>query len=181
MPQITFKSIIYPAVGFIVACLAVLYFFVWPQWEKYSAVQQQLQIAETANQNLSQTQAALAIFLESYNDNKQYQNTADLALPVKTENLAHLTSNIGDMATASGVLLSNFSITEPDAKEARVENSIQVVELNLSASGSYLAFRDFVLRLENNLRLMDLTHAVLKADETGSLQYQIKFNVYFQK
>lgn len=177
----TFKSIIYSAGILVVAILAAGYFFAAPQWSEYSQAKAQLATATIDNQNLTAAQLALQGFLDSYGKYQAQVSGVNLALPKGSEDLADLTYNIGSLASASGITLSNFTIDESTLAKLPVKNSIQAAVVSLAASGSYLALRDFVLRLESNQRIMDIMHIMLKEGDNNLLQYQISLQIYYQQ
>lgn len=183
MAQTTFKSITITAAILIIASFAVGYFVTTPAWAKYSQNKTALSKANTDHENLQQSLAAMRSYLDSFKSRSKDVTTANLALPVKSLDIANLTSSIDGLAKASGIILSNFSAQETRgiSEAVKPENSIQAVTISLSATGTYASLRNFILRLESNLRIMDLSHIALKADDSGVIQYDINFNTYYQK
>ena len=51
----------------------------------------------------------------------------------------------------------------------------------LIQGSGYNSFKDFMIRLENDLRLIDVGHVTLKVDDNGLIQYQVNMQTYFQK
>lgn len=178
----TFKSI-YVIVFLIMACFGLGYFVAYPQYTKYSAAKAQLAILQADNEKLNQDLAAIQSFSDSFKSHQQESATASLALPAKSSDLGNLLASLGDLAKSSGVALSNVNITDTanTASSAVSDNSIQVVPIALSASGSYPAFKDFMIRLQTHLRLVDVGHVSLKGDEAGQVQYQVNIKTYYQK
>jgi Tfp pilus assembly protein PilO len=179
MAQTTFKSIVSIAVILIIASLGVGYFGTLKVWGNYSTSKTQLAQLQKDNQHLTETLSLVQSFLDNYKTHQKDAVKVSLALPLKSADLADFMSGIEDLGKSSGILLSNISFEEPTAKAA--DNSIQALPVSLSASGSYASFKDFILRLETHLRLIDLVHVTAKADDSGQIQYQITFNTYYQK
>src|SRR5258708_6784269 len=156
MPQTSFKSIAIRASILILAIIGVGYFVTLSQWHKYSATKETLNSVQADNQQLTSGLSSLQKFLDSYTS--QQKNTTTLlnsALPVGGTDVSNLSVVIGDDAKASGIVLSSFSIDEGSSSDKKVvlENTIQPVRISLTAQGSYASFKDFILRLEQSLRL----------------------------
>lgn len=183
MTNFNFKSLTSTAAILVVACLAVGYFATRPAWSNYQDAQAKMSALSDTNQKLNDSLNSLESFLNSFHANSGQVSGMNLALPVKSADLTNFIASLGDMAQTSGVVLSNFSVDENNAAQTKPTalNAVQPVTVNLTASGNYSSFRDFMVRLENNLRLLDINHITLKADQDGLLEYQISFKTYYQK
>ncbi len=184
MPQTSFKSIASVAVLLIVACFGLAYFVTTQQWTKHKQEQAKLTSLQADNQKLTDALASIKNFLTSYDSNKKSTADVSLALPVRSADLANFTSSVGDLAKSAGVVLSNITINDSNAGAApktAPDNSIQVVPITLLASGSYASFKDFMIRLEEHLRLVDISHVAMKSNDNGLIQYDINLQTYFQK
>ena len=177
-----FRSLTSSTVLLLLACLILGLFVARPQWHKYTDAQAQLAALQTANSNLQDGLNSVQSFLSSYKSNSGNTQLVNQALPVKSSDMQDFVSSIDQMAQASGVLLSNLSVEEenPTAKPVP-PNTIQAVVINMSASGNFASFKDLMLRMENYLRIVDINHVTLKADDTGTIEYQIDFRTYYQK
>ncbi len=186
MPQTSFRSFATTATILIIALLWAAYFVTVPQWHKYQDSKQAQLTAESDNGNLKLALSSLQGFIDSYHQQTKNVSTVNASLPAKSEDMANFTASIGGLAQASGVVLSDFSI-EGDSnvlsrfKKTPLENSIQPVAITFTASGSYPSFKDFILRLENHQRLVDINHITLRQDENGQIQYQVSLKTYYQK
>jgi len=167
----------------LIACFGVGYFFTNQQWAGYNQVKADVAQKETQQRELNDALASVQAFITAYKSRLSDAAMVNLALPAKGSDLPNLLSSIEEMAKASGVVLSNFQVTDPVAVsgKAALENSIQTQKIDLVASGSYASFVNFMTRLQGNLRLMDLDHVTVKADENGQLQYNISLRTYYQK
>lgn len=182
MGQTTFKSVMMTGGALILALIGVGYFVTSPQWGKYSEAKAELALAQANNQTTNQALSSLQAFLDDYQKQDENIVKASSALPLKSADLANFVGSVGDLAKVSGVVLSNFSVDELTSKDKTPpENSLQAVAINLSASGSYPSFKDFVLRLENHLRIIDVSHITLKQDDSGHIQYQVTLKTYYQR
>jgi Tfp pilus assembly protein PilO len=152
----------------------------------YQLGAQQVANAATENQNLTEALASVQEFLASYENHKANSELANLTLPARNVDMANLVSSLSRIAGLSGVSLSNFQISNPSTQAVATPNSIQIQKLTLSVTGSYLSFKDFMNRLEEHQRLVDVSAIALNSTEsspvgTPILEYQISLNTYYQQ
>lgn len=166
----------------ILACFGVGFFFTLDQWTSYSLAKSALEQKQAEQQQLKEALSLAENFVAEFNSKAKDAEVANLALPAKDSDLSNLIANLGDMAKASGLALSDFGVEQVvPAGNPVVENGIQTQKINLTASGNYASFKDFVLRLQNNIRIMDVDQVTAKADESGQVEYQMVIRAYYQK
>ncbi|MEI6305065.1 MAG: hypothetical protein WCP09_03580 [Candidatus Taylorbacteria bacterium] len=56
---------------------------------------------------------------------------------------------------------------------------LDTVSVSFSLSAPYLQFINFMQSLEANLRVMDLTHMTMTANDTGTYDYSVEFRTYW--
>lgn len=172
-------SKIWVGIILIVACMGAG-FFANKFYHGYSDAMSRSKQLNQQSSELNQGSTKTDIFLAGYLDKKSDAKLLNLALPAHDSDIINFMANVAQSAQQSGVSLSGFQITEP-AQDKAVDNSIQSMELSLSGRGSYPSLKDFLLRLETSLRLIDITHLTLTADENANLQYQMTIKTYYQK
>lgn len=170
----------------LLACLGVGYFFTAGQWTAYNQAKADVAQKQNQQRELNEALASIQSFTAAYKARLSDASMVNLALPSKSGDLPNLLSSIEEMAKAAGVSLSNFQITDSGTvtgagQKPALENSIQTQKVDMVASGSYASFVNFMMRLQNNLRLMDVDHVTVRADENGQLQYNIQLRTYYQK
>lgn len=164
-----------------IAAIAVGLYWAKPQWAAYSQASTMLQEEEAKNAQLEQTLNSINAFLDAYDKQEPNIETVNLALPVKSLKEADFVSSLGQLAQASGIVLSNLQMTASSSVEKIAPaNTINAQKISFTATGSYASFNDFVLRLESHLRLMDIHHVSVKQDESGQLDYQVDLTTYYQ-
>lgn len=120
-------------------------------------------------------------------------------LPDGVDNV-QLILDLDALAARSGVTLSDFDIkglegegttdgatptipTQPVVPNARGvlsdSSPIDSVELTMSATGSYTAFRRFLTGIEQSLRPMDLVSLSVDESETGVYTYDLTLRIYW--
>ncbi len=167
----------------VVVCFAVGFFALKPQWEVNVERRAALAIAQEQHDQNKKSLESVQNFLKDYDQHNTDVTTTNLALPVKDVDAGNFVSGLGDLAKASGITLSNLQInpTSTAVDQTPIANSIQTQGINFTASGSYPAFKDFILRLENHLRLVDIKRVTLKEDDSGLIEYQIELTTYYQQ
>jgi Tfp pilus assembly protein PilO len=178
------KSIV--ALALVIGCLAALYFLFANLWPAYATEQNNLKQAQTENDRLNKALASVQTFINGFKNQDQNVALAQLTLPNKSNDMANFSNVLSQAASASGVSLGNFSVGEiANGERSLQDNSIQVTDINISASGGYPSFKDFILRLERSLRLIDVYHASLRAESgqgaASLLNYNLRLRTYYQK
>lgn len=170
----------------LLACIGVGYFFTAAQWSSYNETKAVVAQKEKQQAELNEALSSVQAFTAAYKARLSDVSTVNLALPPKSGDLPNLLTSVEEMAKAAGVALSNFQITDSAnltgaGVKPALENSIQTQKIDMVASGSYASFVNFMMRLQNNLRIMDVDHVTVKADENGQLTYDIHMRAYYQK
>lgn len=114
-------------------------------------------------------------------------------LPDNVDNV-QLIVDLNALAARSGVVLSGFNIsgaaqgaaadtpatTDANASLVLKETEpIESLELSVSATGSYNAFRTFLDGLELSLRQLDITELSVQSSETGVYTYSMTIRLYW--
>ena len=117
--------------------------------------------------------------------NQQYAaNAAELkrfsyVVPA-TKSAAELVSTVQALASQNGLTLTTIQLAGISTQDT---NPYNTQAINLSLSGSYLAFRSFLSALESNIRLIDVlsVNANPTAENSSLISFQIRGNAYFLK
>jgi Tfp pilus assembly protein PilO len=132
-----------------------------------------------------QVLAAAAAFQEkedALNAAKNEIPEADLArletlLPRSVDNVA-LILDLTALAARSGVTLSDINVL-PVSETAEGQGTLGTVDLNLTAAGSYSAFRNFLKGIEKSARILDVVRLVVNNSETGVYRYTVSLRLYW--
>ena len=83
----------------------------------------------------------------------------------------------GTSGSTAPVMLSN------NAANANVIATpvLDTVTVSFSVSAPYLQFISFMQDLEADLRIMDLTHLTMSANDTGTYDYNVEFKTYWMR
>lgn len=155
----------------------------WPAYNDTKALQSQ---AEAESARLNKSLSSVQTFLNTYRDEEKNAARLNLALPNGNADMANFVSSLPQLASASGIVLTNFQVSDTEDDEDQLMYGIVSVDLSLSLAGTYLSFKDFMLRLEKHLRIVDVSNVSLSSgSNTGSaslsLLYQVRLKTYYQK
>ncbi len=165
----------------VVASLIVGYFVTVPFWKKLSTARAELTRAQLDSANLKAAQSALQAFIVKYESLSDQAKLATKALPSEPES-AVLLASIEELANAAGVALSSINVIDSAPTGAEPPAfSVIAHDVSIDGSGSYFSFRDFLNRLENHLRIIDLRTIDFSVDDAFNLQFQLQIRTYYQK
>ncbi len=166
----------------LLASIGTGYFFTYKAYNNYVSANSELGQIQHQNQDLNDSLSKVDQFLAEYENGKKNAGTAELALPAKSSDIPNILGGLGDLASASGIVLASFNMTEPEDIDPAASNTIQVINITLGGSGTYASFEDFILRLENHLRLMDIDRInIATQGDSNNFQYQLSLKTYYQK
>ena len=160
------------------------YFGVWPQWKTYSTAQAQLKNAQEEQQKLQVAQTQLNDFLNEYSQHSADADRVNSALPLSRNEIYNVLNNLDVLSQQSGVGLAGLTthdLPETDQLGAQT-NSIIPMDVDITVTGTYFAFKEFLSSLEKNLRIIDVYSMSVTAnnDKTGN-NYVLVFKTYYQK
>jgi len=154
----------------------------------------------SAKQEVASLDSALAA-ADAFKERENQLERERLALPA--DKLARLEAFLPDnvnniqlildldaLAARSGVRLSNFNVGEQPAEGSNQGNAggdlslqetetVGNLEITVTATGSYAAFRSFLEASERSLRLLDLVSVNVKAERSGVYTYDMTFRIYW--
>jgi Tfp pilus assembly protein PilO len=172
----------------IIAIFALGYFGVYGMWTNLSDAKTNFEITQTENDKLKQAQQDLTTFINDFQKNKELASKADRTLPVGDPDLPYLLDIFAKISqeTSMNLVQMNFQQRQKkDPSEQDPPNTIQYIDVNTELTGSYEAFKEFLLRVQGSLRLIDLLDVAVTAAEGEAdprlLNFSINFRTYYQK
>jgi Tfp pilus assembly protein PilO len=170
----------------IAVILGLGYFGVYGQWGKLGDARAAFDISKKQNEELKQAREQLTTFLAEYERNKDKAALADRALPKGTPGIPYLLDLYSKVVVESGLNLTSLNITDSaDDNTDAAPQSIQVLDLDFDVTGTYEAYKEFLLRVQRNLRISDIISMnVTGADgatDTGTLKFTLSLRTYYQK
>lgn len=102
--------------------------------------------------------------------------------------------DLNALASRSGVTLSNFGIKEnklvaadsgallgAGAMNNPTSKGTESLDLSVTATGTYGAFRTFLYGIEHSLRPLDITQIIISDSKTGVYTYDMTLRIYWLK
>ncbi len=111
-------------------------------------------------------------------------------LPDGVDNV-QLILNLDALAARSGMRLANYNTSAPSTPAGnegtqpngtlilRTEQSVDSIELTMTGTGTYAAFRTFLAGIEGSLRPLDLVALDVKSAKTGVYTYNMTLRLYW--
>jgi Tfp pilus assembly protein PilO len=174
------KSII--SVVLILGSVIIGYFFVWPKWNDYSAVKAELTLANQQKDQLALAQTQLTNFLAEYKQHSADAARLSQSLPLSSSEMHNILNNLDSLTKSSGLTLGELSILDtPESDQlGAAAHSVSPIELSISGSGPYPAFKSFLTNLESNLRLIDINTVSFDGVDSSNMKFNLTFRTYYQ-
>ncbi len=165
-------------------CVAIALFFLWPSvfgsWSEMQALRAALAERVTLNDAriaILTKAAAEYVKFQKISTGESGKNLAEVG-PVKKE-VAEVISAVQDIATTSGLQLSQLQIAQLQGKES---DAYHTMTLDIEMAGSYPALRTFLGSLEQYVRILNVSTIQISADQAGAgLKFALKAEAYFIK
>ena len=77
------------------------------------------------------------------------------------------------------MVLSDIGVTPPAEDQAALQGSIGSVDLTLTATGTYKAFRTFLSGIERSARMLDVIRVSVRGSDTGVYAYSMTIRLYW--
>lgn len=176
----------------LMVAIGIFFVYVNPTWSGSIAA------AKAAIASDNQALAAARIYANQQNELAAARNAidpADLArlatfLPNSVDNVG-LILNLNALAARSGLSLSNIDVAKNSASTGSTNantagtlsvaaaSPVGLVDISLSAVGTYTALKTFLDGVEKSERLLDVQDLVIRGSDTGVYTYQIKLRLYW--
>lgn len=163
-----------------ILAIAGLLAFAWayPTYKKIAAAKEAIVIREQVLAERTQIIENVEALSKEYERRSNEVSKFSQVLPGK-KNLAELIASVEAMATRSGVVVSEFKIS--DAKAAEGE-PVTKIEISFKIDASYEALIGFLNNIEKNIRILDINTIDIGSKEgINILNISLKGNTYIIK
>lgn len=160
-------------------------------------LQDNIKTQETVIKDSKDTLKRLKELAAYITENKESINKFDLILPVDEEK-ANLLSNLDSLASANGLSTLKIAFEESNNSASGQQGAAGAASKNydfdsrsikMSMRGSYLSFKNFLVAIEKNLRVLDIVSVDFSAEssskeaegERKTYSYNVGFKTYLQK
>jgi Tfp pilus assembly protein PilO len=128
--------------------------------------------------------------LKDYNDiSSEDRDNLDKMLPNTVDNI-RLVIDLNNVALQHGLALKGVTATAKDDSSGQSSAgsaggisipTLDTVSVSFSVSAPYQQFISFMQDLEASLRIMDVTHLTVTANDTGTYDFAVQLNTYWMR
>jgi len=127
--------------------------------------------------------------LKDYNNlSADEKERLNMMLPNTVDNI-RLIIDLNSIAVKRNLTLRNIkAVASTDGQKANAVDTtaiavpiLDTVTVSFSLSAPYREFITFLQTLEADLRIMDLTHLTMSANDTGTYDYSVEFKTYWMR
>jgi hypothetical protein len=167
----------------VLVAIALGYFGVMPRWTVYKDAQASRLLAQQENDKVKQGQAKLNSFLAEYKKHAEDAKTLNEALPLNQAAIYNVLNNLDTLSRQAGVTLTTLSTKDASGSDqlGAKPNTIYAIDIAISGSAFYPTFKDFLLKLEDNLRIIDVNTLSIEQTDSKPGTFSINFKTYYQK
>ncbi len=166
------------------ATIFVYSIFLKPSYDEVNILRGELAAERQALAEQGVIVEKVKMALAQYQDLAHIADTISLVLPVK-EAYPTLMNQLDTMSKNAGIFLESVNINQLTAslKPAGASQSPAptTLQLTMNLIGPYASFRDFLSKIETNVRLMDVVRFSITPAAVGqNYNYNLLLNTYYQ-
>jgi Tfp pilus assembly protein PilO len=158
-------------------------FLLRPAYDDVNKLRGELAAQSDALDEEQKIVAQVKDLLSRYQGIANFDQTISLSLP-KREAYPTLVNQLDAIAKGSGIFLDSINLTTLPAvvpQGGKIGPSLSTLQLNLRLIGPYAGFKDFIKKLETNVRLMDIVRfSITPTLVGGNYTYVLVVNTYYQ-
>jgi len=196
-------------VGSLMAAALIAFFLIWPEVDAMGAKKEDLVNKDTQIADLKAFAEKIKTLNDKYNMNPDELEKFLSVLP-KEEEVPKLLIQLESLATENGLIMGSVDFRQVEnkivaapvtAEDAGMFSGSQgsgsgaaaplplptappatykTLAVSLKLSGGYDAFKSYLVAVEKNVRLMDVTSLGLGGGEQGNYSFSVSLNVYYQ-
>ena len=166
--------------GIIIAVAMVLFWiFIMPSYDNVLAQRTALQERNDILINRNAILANISALSQQYA--KRSADIARFASIVPSEKSApEIVSSLEALATQNGLQLNTITLSSATNQDT---NPYRTQSIDMSLSGTYPAFKSFLLSIEKNIRIIDIVslYASPSTEDSPIIGFRLKGNAYYLK
>lgn len=179
------RNIIFISIIFIAAVL-ILIFYTLPQYQLLQERRAEIAAKESKAKELELIIKKTEQLKGQISERQKDIQLVDRILPSSSE-LPLFIASIERLAGNNGLILESFGITAVDSKDGQprfdafsVPKEFNTLPLQVTVSGNYNSFKNFLLDLEGSARLIDVDNISFSSSATEESAGQLTFSVSFK-
>ncbi|MEK7138483.1 MAG: hypothetical protein AAB787_03175 [Patescibacteria group bacterium] len=183
--------------GLMVAAFIIFVSFTRPAYEEIQEIRNQKYTFDLELENKKQAIQDVATLIEEHKSDTDFNETVSLHFPT-SPNLSSALAQIHSLAVDIAKLtLTSVNVSESGSQVSRssggarangtsLERPIHTISFDLSLIGSYSQLKNFIDKVETNIRIFDVESVSLNPAASGTkvpldlFNYQVKVVTYYQ-
>jgi len=168
----------------IAVSVGVFIFFVDPQYDKIKLTNETIEENEKLIDLADQLRRERSVLQEKFNNIDQNDRTKlNKILPDTIDNV-RLILDINNIADDFGIAITNIGVQENDQnQQGRLTDNTGreygTIGVTFAVSAEYTVFKNFMQRLENSMRLVDITSFSVSASEGLFYNFNVSLDTYW--
>jgi len=154
--------------------MVLIFFLVWPKYQKLTSLKKEILAKESEVQSQKNYFEELKRTSEELKNFEDILSKIDLALPQKTS-MPEFLNFIQKSSAQSGLTLkaiSSFTITPSEG------GKINEIRISLTLGGSYSDFKNYLSVLEKSARLIEVENITFSSEKEGQFTFSLTLKVY---
>lgn len=175
-------------VGFLLFVLAAAaaYFLAFPEWQKISALRVDIRSLQALNTELTALAEKSEILQQEYNAIPEADLEKVRSIAPATADTSRVLSDLENLAQRNALLLSRVefagaaqgAVTGLQLPTSRLYTALPVT---MQLSGSYESLRAFLINLEHNLRVLDVSSILFSSASDKGFSIGISGKMYYRR
>lgn len=164
-----------------VAAASIFFFFVLTQWRQIQVAAQEMEAAEQQLARVKDLVSVVSDLSATFGDLEKEAGRIRNALPSEQNaQLPELLVQIAALASQNGLVLQqiNFGVGSEN------RGLYTAVEITLQVVGDYEALKTFLVAIEQNLRIIDVSRlnfgVAREGEENQAIQFNLALTTYYQ-
>lgn len=174
------------------AIVLIVIFLILPQWARIKGLKSEIDNLKAELSQKTELLEKINDMISKYNELVSKVQKLDLTIP-KEQEKPELIVQIESLAKENGLIVESLAFKEVNQKEGEAAR-YKILNISLGLSGTYQAFKNFLIALEQNIRIMDVQMINFSVPEKvvapgllpqpeklgNELKFNIELNTYYQ-
>ena len=171
--------------GLFIGALVIYGNFIKPVYSEIKTLQAEKQEKSSQRDEYQNIAGHTNALISSYQNYAEIQKSISLSFPDNPE-IPQIINQINGLAIQSGAVIKSINSRElaidPSKSKASFAGGKGTVRLNVRISGSYEAFKSFIQKIENNIRVFSVNNvAIEKASNIpNNFNFNLELDAFYQ-
>ena len=170
----------------IVLAAAAVYFLAWSQWQESTTLRANIKTLQALNEELVELAGMSQTLQQEYNSVPEVDLEKLRSIAPNTAATSRVLVDFEGLAQRNGILLERVEFPST-ANQSTAELQVPVsglytpIQVTMAIRGGYESLRAFLIDLEHNLRLVDLTNVSFRDVSDKVFPASISSKIYYRR